>query len=491
MQLRYPKSFLSLLLVGLALVALPLIFALASNAVAIDRLTDQAQKAVYEATRLIQESRALSESVIGMERIARQFLVLRDRSLLEAYGKLREGFLRSVRLLRNSRLAEGQQAVLVELVEREAAIHRELAALPPLASADAPFKDQDAQRLQRVAAAFESLSQGAQKLVSHSNEVIDREVETLRQMSQQAHKIMMLQILALVPVAIFLLIGFPLLILPPIRQLAQGIRTLGEGQFDVEITVDGPQDLRYLGQQLNWLRLRLRELEEQKKKFLSHVSHELKTPLTALREGSDLLADEVVGTLNPEQKEIARILRTNSLQLGRLIEDLLTYSAAQFRKGGLNLKQVKMSDVIKDVANDHKLAMRTRHVRLALDCEDVPVSGDEEKLRTVVDNLLSNAIKFTPEGGTVRVSLRRRDDSAILDVIDDGPGIALDEREQVFAPFFQGRAQPLGAVKGSGLGLSIVREHVLAHGGRVEVVDRPPPGAHFRVTLPLTPWSQP
>jgi two-component system sensor histidine kinase GlrK len=487
MRVRYPKSFLALLFVGLTLVALPLIFALVNNAVAIDRLTNQGQKAVYEATRLIQESRALSESVTGMERVARQYLVLRDRSLLDGYGNLREGFLRSARLLQHSRLAEEQRALLAEMVEREEAIHRQLAALSP-ANPEAPAKDQEAQQVQWIAVAFESLSQGAQKLVIHSNDVIDREVETLRQMSQKAYEIMMLQMLALVPVAIFLVVGFPLLIVPPIRQLAQGIRTLGEGRFDLEIRVDGPQDLRYLGQQLDWLRLRLMELEEQKKKFLSHVSHELKTPLTALREGSDLLADEVVGKLNPEQKEIARILRQSSLQLGRLIEDLLAYSASQFRKGKLNIKQVKMSDVVKSVVNDHKLALRARSIQLELDCEAVYVSGDEEKLRTVVDNLVSNAIKFTPEGGRVRIELHRDEDAAVLDVIDDGPGIPPEERERVFAPFFQGRAQQSAAVKGSGLGLSIVKEHVLAHGGQVEVVDRAAPGAHFRVTLPLNPW---
>ena len=89
--------------------------------------------------------------------------------------------------------------------------------------------------------------------------------------------------------------------------------------------MNGPQDLRYLGQRLEWLRSRLSDLEEQQNRFLRHVSHELKTPLTAVREGAELLRDNVGGKLSPEQREIVRIVRENTLSLQKLIEDLLKY----------------------------------------------------------------------------------------------------------------------------------------------------------------------
>jgi two-component system sensor histidine kinase GlrK len=482
MRVRYPKSFLGLLFVGLALVALPLIFALVYNAVAIDQLTNQGQRAVYDATRLIQTSRALTESVTGLERIARQFLVLQDDGLLDAYRNLRGSLLASARQLETLNLDDPQRQRLREVMEREAAIWEELSALRGGGRAAET-------RGVAVVGQFEPLAQAVQRLAIYSNSAIEQEAETLRVMSQKAYENMVLQMLALVPVAIFLLVGFPLLIVPPIRQVANGIRDLGNGKFDAPISVDGPQDLQYLGQQLDWLRLRLIDLEEQQRKFLGHVSHELKTPLTALREGSDLLADEVVGALNPEQREIARILRENSLQLRRLIESLLNYSAAEFQRGRLNVKQVRMTDVVRAVADDHRLALRARGVDLKLDCEAVFVAGDEEKLRTVVDNLLSNAIKFTPQGGHIELALHRDDDRAIIDVIDSGPGIAPEERERIFRPFMQGRALQSGPVKGTGLGLSIVQEYVHAHGGTAEVMDRAPPGAHFRVTLPLHRWQ--
>jgi two-component system sensor histidine kinase GlrK len=100
---------------------------------------------------------------------------------------------------------------------------------------------------------------------------------------------------------------------------------MGTADFTHRIEVNGPQDLRYIGQRLEWLRSRLSDLEEQQNRFLRHVSHELKTPLTAVREGVELLRDNVGGKLAAEQREIVRIVRENTLSLQKLIEDLLTY----------------------------------------------------------------------------------------------------------------------------------------------------------------------
>lgn len=491
MRIRYPKSFLGLLFVGLTLVALPLVVALINNAVAIDRLTNQGQRAVYEATQLIQVTQALSESLTGMERVARQFLVLRDRTMLEAYAKLRERFIVTTRQASALRLGDVQRGRLDEILNRERRIFEALSVLSE--GVRDPSQMTHAAELgatRTIVEEFDALTKSAQRMVIFSNELIDREVGTLRLMSERAYELMLLQMLALIPVAAFLVVGFPLLIVRPIRQLADGIRTLGDGRFDTEIVVDGPADLQNLGHQLNWLRLRLMEVEEQKKKFLSHVSHELKTPLTALREGSDLLADEVVGKLNPEQREIARILKENSIQLRRLIEDLLVYSAVQIQKAKLDIKQVKMSDIVRNVAEDQKLAMRAKELRLDVECDAVYVAGDEEKLRLVIDNLLSNAIKFSPPRGIIRLALHRDSEQAVIDVIDSGPGIAAEDRDRVFAPFVQGRAAQSGPVKGTGLGLSIVQEHVQAHGGTVQIVADDRPGAHFRVSLPLNQWER-
>jgi len=237
-----------------------------------------------------------------------------------------------------------------------------------------------------------------------------------------------------------------------------------------------------LGEQLDWLRGRLLELEAQKTRFLQHMSHELKTPLTALREGSDLLSSGVVGNLNAEQREITRILQENSIELRKLIEGLLNYSAVHAQASYLDAKIVPLKDVVRRVVNDRKLAIVAKNLRIELNCENVAAYCDEEKIRVVLDNLLSNAVKFSPERGLVSIKLYEQAGDAVFEVLDEGPGIPEPERDRVFEAFYRGTVTPVSKVKGSGLGLSIVKEYVTLHRGRVEVLEGP--GAHFRFRIP-------
>jgi two-component system sensor histidine kinase GlrK len=280
-------------------------------------------------------------------------------------------------------------------------------------------------------------------------------------------------------------IGFSIIITRPIRQVDAAIRRLGAGQFRVPVAVSGPQDLEQLGERLEWMRRELLDLEEQKNRFLRQVSHELKTPLTALREGAELLSEEAVGKLTAEQREIAEILRHNSVELQKLIEDLLSFGASQFRKVAVDLEPVEIRRVVERVAADQRLAARARGITLDTAAEDVMLPADPEKLRVVLDNLVSNAIKFSPEGDRIRVDARVDGDVLQLDVVDHGPGIPPAERTRIFDPFYQGRQVGAGPVRGTGIGLSVVKEYVFAHGGSVEVVDSRR-GAHMRVRLPMT-----
>jgi two-component system sensor histidine kinase GlrK len=260
---------------------------------------------------------------------------------------------------------------------------------------------------------------------------------------------------------------------------------LGDGAFSSEIAITGPRDLEYLGKRLDWLRLRLIELEEQKNRFLSHVSHELKTPLTSIREGAELLADEVVGKLNDNQRKLASILRENTIQLQKMIENLVNFRGVLLRHSALYVTQVNLNGLVEKIAVGHQLAMMAKNIKLELDLAKLTAFGDEEKLMVITDNLLSNAVKFSPCGGAIKIVLKQDGESAVLDVVDSGPGIDPSDRDKVFAPFYQGRALPHGYVKGTGIGLSVVAEYVRLHGGRIEIIDGEVKGAHFRVTLPM------
>jgi two-component system, NtrC family, sensor histidine kinase GlrK len=292
------------------------------------------------------------------------------------------------------------------------------------------------------------------------------------------------QLVALIPVALFLVVGSTILILKPIRQIEDALKRLGDGDFQHPVNVSGPRDLEDLGRQIDWVRMRLMELEEQKTRFLHQVSHELKTPLSAIREGAELMADGAVGELQPAQIEVARILHENTLRLQRLIEDLLNFHTVQFQRSGIHLEKVRLPAVIQRVADAHRLPMRAKDIRLNVSCAEIVVQADENKLEVILDNLLSNAVKFSPPFGEIMISAESRGNEVVLDVSDEGPGVALGERERVFEPFYQGKARADASVKGTGLGLAIVREYVAAHGGRVDILDTHGEGAHFQVRLP-------
>ena len=473
MQLYYPRSFLKLILAGFLLAVLPLIFALINNAFSIHQLATQSQRAVYQAVQATQNSRFLIEQITNMERSVRQFAIIGEPSLLQGYGFAHERFVATAQRMATLPLDASQNEAIEVLRAREATLFDRLTQVGATREV-----------VGLAVTELSALSEAAHAMDQQGNLLVDREVETMQKMAGEVQRFIFWQLLALVPIALLLVFAAVFLISKPIQQLESAIRKLGEGRFDASITVNGPADLESLGRQLDWLRLRLLDLEEQKTRFLRHVSHELKTPLTALREGVELLSDEVTGKMTAGQFEIARILRQNTLRLQKLIEDLLSYHSAQFHTSALSFSRFNLKALAARVAQHHSLAMRAKNLNLNMAASEFDIEADEKKIEAVVDNLLSNAIKFSPVGGTIKVQLRKRGADAVIDVMDEGPGIGANDRGKVFEPFFQGNTEYIGPVKGTGLGLAIVREYANAHQGSVEIIEDGNPGAHLRVILP-------
>jgi two-component system sensor histidine kinase GlrK len=471
----YPRSFLKFILLGFLLVSAPLLYALGELILSLDRLQEQGREAVQQAAEAARASRQLFEQAITLERIVGQHLILEDNALLDDYARIRQEFRATVGQLAALPLAHEQLATLEALAASEGRLHGILAA---------PHRSADAQA--QLADGYTRLADGAQAMLAAANQLTERATERLQEIANEGRQKWLYLAAAAAAIALALAILFAVLIARPIRQLDIAVRRMGRADFGHAIDVNGPQDLRYLGQRLEWLRSRLQELEEQQNRFLRHVSHELKTPLTAVREGAELLRDNVGGKLSPEQREIVRIVRENTLSLQKLIEDLLRYH--QTRAAGPTASgTVSLPDVVRRVVREHKLAAIARLVTVTSNLRSAVVVGDADKIRTIVDNLVSNAIKFSPRSGTITVSLGADGGFALLDVIDDGPGVEPGERQRIFDSFYQGTPPAEGRVQGSGLGLAIAREYALAHGGRIEVGERADGkrGAHFRLALPL------
>ena len=476
MQLRYPRSFLVLLLTGFFIVAVPLIAGLVSNAFSIERLSAQSQHAVYNATLATQNARQLSTLTLSMERSARFYAVAGDREMVESYKKSRTTFQTLLTEFMGLPLATDMRARAEAIQATENSVFASLTTKSP--------SPQLAKQLERD---FTELSSRMELLTGSSNQLVEREVGALRAAATKSKSQVLWQLLAIIPSALLMIAGFTYLLARPVRELDEAINRLGEGKLARRIKISGPRDIEKLGEQLDWLRQRLITLEDQKTRFFQHVSHELKTPLTALREGSELLTDGVVGELTIEQREVAEILRQNSLTLEKLIQDLLTYSQSQSadrlnQKTALELQPLQLKDLIDEVVTTQKMAILAKAIIVKRECDKTTVQGDPAKLRVVIDNLLSNAIKYSPSGGTVVIRLGKHKDNAVIEVLDSGPGIAAEDREKVFDPFYRSKTAVSSGAKGTGLGLAIVRDYVEMHRGTVSAIAAA--GARFRVILP-------
>ena len=437
----------------------------------LEHLARQGRESARHAVTLTEQSQRLAEQSLAMERSARQFLVLDDP------------------LFRDRYLAAWQQA--------EAALLALEGVLPDVAPGQgAAWRTQgkaawDALNAGRrkhgqalVAAAFTRLPLINDQIVLDSKRAIERGNDALLGELERQRALLAALVAGALVLAAGLATCFGFLLSRPLRRIKQAISLLGENRFDVPIVIGGPADTRLLGQQLDWLRLRLAELKADKERFLRHVSHELKTPLSALREGVALLEDGVAGPLGAGQAEIAAILRQNTASLHTQIDELLRYNTAAFDAQRLERQDTELLGLLTSVVESQRLQAQARRVRVVLGGTAVSGQFDRDKLATALANVLSNALRFSPEDGLVELSLGSVGDRACIDCIDQGPGVAPDDGPRIFEPFYQGERQAPGARLGNGIGLSIVREYIAAHGGSVTLLARPS-GAHFQIELPL------
>ena len=468
-----PRSFLALLAAGFLAVAVPLAGAIVATSFEVDRLAQESQSAITRTVQATELTQRLLEDVDATERTARQFMVLRDRALWRAYGERRDT------------LAKHAKSLLVLLPaqrDRIALLLADSTRINNLLSHQRGDGHRD-----EIVNGFAGLAHQATTLTTAASTLASSETVAMRDRAERTRTLLFWQAIALIAVAVGLSWYFLRVIARPVSDMDSAIRTLGEGKLEQPIVVRGPQDFVELGLRLEWLRQRLGELDAKKSRFLRHVSHELKTPMTAIREGSNLLLDEVPGPINRTQREVTEIVRDNARRLEHLIEDLLGVTRLP---EGIDYRDdwqtISLDATVHKVLRDHTLSIASKTLQLQVQLAQVSVRGSPSALATIVDNLISNAVKYSPANGVLRVELAQVADKAVLEVEDDGPGIAPDDRDAIFEPFFRGSRQPDALVNGTGLGLTIAREATEAHAGTIVAVADRGHGACMRVTLPIS-----
>jgi len=264
----------------------------------------------------------------------------------------------------------------------------------------------------------------------------------------------------------------------PARELTRVARALAAGDRSERVESEGPDEFGEMGRAFNSMANTIEEEDRLRRAFAADVAHELRTPLTILRTQIEGMQDGVVEPASPSLAS----LHEEALRLTRLVADLETMASADAAGFSLVRQPVNLGLLLEDAAREYAGPYEAEEVRLRTNAADITMEGDPTRIRQVVTNLLSNALKFTPPGGEVRVALRPEGGSAVIEVSDTGPGISPEELPHVFDRFFRGGGARAG---GSGIGLTVARELVRAHGGELDVTSEPGHGATFTVRLPL------
>ncbi len=229
----------------------------------------------------------------------------------------------------------------------------------------------------------------------------------------------------------------------------------------------------------------LRRLERARRDFVANVSHEFKTPLTAIQGFAETLLG---GALDDAEHRLGflDIIRSNAVRLGRLTDDLLRLSQIEAGHLQLQFRKVPLCEVVNPCVEAARVQAKPKNLAMEIECgEDPPaVLGDVNSLQIILQNLLDNAVRYTPEGGRVIVRVAVRSGSIVLSVADTGVGIPKVHQERIFERFYRVDAARSRELGGTGLGLSIAKHLVEAHGGRIEVESEVGQGSTFFVFLP-------
>lgn len=475
-RLYRPRSFFSLLLTGFIFVALPLVIALVSSIQILDGLVQQSAVAVFRSVSRIDSCKKTEDLLHGQERAARLYSVLEEAEYLKAVN----ASYRQIDELLRQFAALNTDNELAPLIGQLQARERHL--VTALNTASATLETSKGE-LEVALAEFGDIGVLAAELERMGNALMVQEVDILKERVQSNKKALIWQVSGLIGFSVLLVVLFISLINKPVSQLDRGIERLGEGDFSTPIIVFGPRDLEAIGAKLDWLRKRLDTLDREKMRMLAHISHELKTPLSSIKEGAGLLQEGLVGPLSTNQAEVVTILDKNCNKLQKLIQNILDFNMAQANEIPLDPQDVRVDTLIAEVAADHRNAMLARNISLTTKLEPATVSGNRKQLKAVVDNLLANAVKFTPDNGDIGISMKLKGSKVNVLFEDTGPGISEEDRAQIFLPFFQGSQKNRSVVKGSGLGLAISKEYVQNCGGTLRLLPSSQ-GARFSVTLP-------
>jgi signal transduction histidine kinase len=269
----------------------------------------------------------------------------------------------------------------------------------------------------------------------------------------------------------------------PLRDMAEAARRMETGDYSTRVYTTSRDEVGQLAAAFNRMSRELETLETSRRDLVANVSHELKTPITAIRAHLENLLD---GVEEPDN-ETLQVMLAQSERLGRLVEQLLDLSKLESGDVPLRREQVALAPLVAQVMSEIQVASADRDVEVssALPDDLPPIEADAERVHQVIFNLVDNAVRFTPEGGEVRIEAQRHNGAVEVRVADTGVGIPAEALPRLFERFYRVDAARARGDGGTGIGLAIARSVVEAHGGTIRAESEPGHGSTFSFDLPI------
>lgn len=294
--------------------------------------------------------------------------------------------------------------------------------------------------------------------------------------------------------ALLITLGISRSIIQPIREVQDASRQVRDGNLDYELNIKDPE-FRPLCEDFNQMRMRLKESERIKaqadadnQELISNISHDLKTPLTAVKGYVEGLLDNIADTPERREKYLTTIYN-KTIDMQRLIDELTFYSRVDTNRIPYNFVPLPIADFFRDCADETELDLTSRGMKMEFSCEiedDVKVLADPEQMRRVLNNIIGNSVKYMDKpDGAVGIHLWRDDQKVYAELMDNGPGISEDALPYIFDRFYRADAARNQNQAGSGIGLSIVQKVVEDHGGAVYASSKPGEGTKITIELAI------
>ncbi|HHT9145853.1 MAG: ATP-binding protein [Candidatus Brocadiaceae bacterium] len=453
----------------------------------------------------VENGEKLVDSLLEQVRNEKKYLITNDNAFLDLFDKKKREFLDRLKSIEES-TKDREKKLFINQIKELHNKYLSMVSKEIVLVGSVEMIPSDNHYEEEIKKTLDQLTESINKLNLTLQTGLIKKIELFQKIGYKSTKVSIVIIFFAVMFGTIFAYFFTRSVCSPIKILKDATDRIADGDLDYRIEVTARDEIGTLGTAFNQMCNKLKEMDKMKSEFVSNISHNLKTPLTAIREANDLLLEKIAGPITEPQIKLLTIIKEESRQLTMMINDLLDISRVEAGLMRYNFQSSDIYDVIRKSTDEIRFLAENKNILIQCENGDsIPkILLDRDKIAQVMDNLLSNAIKFTLPGGaiTIKANVVESHDVAQffreqnrlnnvhsfvkVSISDTGIGIPSECHKKIFDKFQQVNNKGKGGIKGTGLGLSIAKHIVLDHGGDIWVESNTGEGSTFLFTLPCS-----